>query len=123
MLVVGDDSPQDLILQVCLLNCVVAYFAIDHPEVRFEVFGKRVVPILEVPSCTARSVIARIASLFLLKGVVELIFGAETSVELIFEVVHKLTVPGTLEVVVLQGVIVDVTFGPVVVVAVPTIIH
>lgn len=91
----------NLILLVGLLYCIEANLPVDHSEIRAEVLRKGIVPVFEPFTCSPWTVIAWIARFFLRKGIVELILGSESTVELIFESVHELSIPLALEVVVL----------------------
>lgn len=104
-----DDCSHNLVLQVCLLYGVEAYLPIEHSKVRPITLGKGVVPIFEPFTCSARAIVSRIASFLLGEGVVELIFGSESSIELIFEIIHKLPVSSTLVVVIPQPIVVNIT--------------
>ncbi len=104
----------NLILLIGLLSCIEANLAVDHPEVRAEILRKRIVPVFEPFTSPPRTVIAWIPSFLLRKGIVELILGSESTVELIFKCIHKLAIPLALKVVVLQLVIIDVAVLPVV---------
>ena len=102
MLLVRYDCSQDQVLLISLLNRIEADLAIQHPKVRSIVLGQRVVPVFEVRASPSWTIIPGMACFLLCKLVpIELILWPETSVELVFKIVHELSVPRTLVVVVL----------------------
>lgn len=62
--------------------------AVKHSKIGPEVLGQTIVPVLEFTVGAARSLGAT-ASLVPLNSVVEVVFGAETSIKLVFKAIHE----------------------------------
>lgn len=108
MLFVLDHFPEDLVLDVRVLNCLVDDFPVHYPKVRLEV-RDGVVPVLVVRAKFPRSTSRGIAtsSLGARKTTVKLVLWAKPSVEFVLLVVHEHSVSHTFVPVVPELVVVD----------------
>ena len=107
MLFILDDHPQNLVLHVSFLDCIIADLSINDSEVWSKVLTKSIIPVFKAFTWFSRAIIARITFSFPGKSIVELILRSESTVKLIFKLIHKLSIPKALVAIVPKSIVVN----------------